>query len=93
MVEQNGQEPLALADIQKLCGIEEEMSFDSPFATFTWGHWQEAQTRTLVNFGRFQRAITDRKLQLAAFIALEMQQMVMDLQKEVCSWLESGSHE
>ncbi|MGH2481545.1 MAG: hypothetical protein ACRDHW_17975 [Ktedonobacteraceae bacterium] len=93
MTEQNEQPPLLLGDIQHACGIEEDMEFDVPFATFTWAYWQEAQVRTFLGFSRFQRAITDRKLQLAAFIALEMQQTVMDLQKEVCSWLESGVHE
>ncbi len=93
MTEQNGQQPLALADIQRVCGIEENMDFDAPFVTFTWAHWQEIQARTLFGFGRFQRAIANRQPQLAAFIALEMQQMVIDMQKEVCSWLESGPHE
>ncbi len=93
MTEHNGQQPLALSDIQHICRIEEEMSFDAPFATFTWSHWQETQTRTLLVFGRFQRAIADRNVQLAAFIALEMQQMVMEMQQEVCSWLESGARE
>ena len=93
MTENNGQEPLALSNIQQLCGIEEEIGFDAPFATFTWAHWQEIQTCTLLGFGRFQRAIANRQLQLAALIALEIQQMVIDMQKEVCSWLESGTHE
>lgn len=93
MTEQKEPQPLALSDLRHLCGIMEEAGFDVPFATFTWTHWQELQTRTLLGFCRFQRAITSRNPQLAAFIALEMQQMVMDLNKEICSWLESEPHE
>jgi len=90
MVEQNGQQALALAKMQQMCGIEEDMDFDAPFSTFSWAYWQEAQTRMFLGFGRFQRAISNHQFQLAALIALEMQQVVMDLQKEVCSWLEPG---
>ena len=81
---------MGLSDLQRLCGITEDMDFDVPFATFSWTYWQEAQTRMFLGFGRFQRAISNRQLQLATLIALEMQQVVMDLQKEICSWLEPG---
>lgn len=90
MAEQQGQKRLALADIRQICGIDEEMDFDAPFSTFSWAHWQELQAHMLFGFGRFQRAIANHQPQLAAFIVLEMQQMVMDMQKEVCSWLEPG---
>ena len=82
------QEQVPLSDLQRLCSIEEDMDFDAPFVTFSWAHWQEVQTRMFLGFGCFQRAISSRQFQLAALIALEMQQVVMDLQKEVCSWLE-----
>ena len=84
---------MALSDIRQTCEVEEEMGFDVPFATFTWTHWQEFRTRTLLGFGRFQRAISRHQFQLADLIALEMQQTVMDMQKEICSWLGSGTHE
>lgn len=93
MTEQNGQTSLALTEIKRICGINEDMDFDAPFSTFSWERWQEMQTQMLLGFGRFQRAIANRQPQLAAFIALEMQQVVMDMQKEVCSWLEPGKQE
>ena len=93
MADQDEQKPLALSEIQKLCGIEEKMDFDAPFATFSWEHWQQIQTCVLLGFARYQRAITNRQPQLATLITLEMLQVVLDMQKEVCSWLESGTHE
>ncbi len=91
MAEHNGQGSIALSEMQQACGVMEEMGFDVPFATFTWTHWQEAQACMLLGFGRFQRAVSSRQFQLAALIALEMQQVVTDMQKEVCSWLEPGT--
>lgn len=94
MIEQQKQKStVELSDLQRLCSITEDMDFDAPFSTFSWARWQEMQTRMVLGFGRFQRAIANRQPQLAAFIALEMQQMVMDMQKEVCSWLEPGKQE
>lgn len=93
MAEQNGQTSLALTEIKRICGINEDMDFDVPFSTFSWARWQEIQAQMLLGFARFQRAIASRQPQIAAFIALEMQQNVMDLQKEVCSWLEPGKQE
>ena len=95
MIEQHEQKMIIeLSDLQRLCGITEDMEFDAPFSTFTWAHWLEMQAKMLLGFGRFQRAIASHQFQLAALIALEMQQVVMDLQKEVCSWLEPGkTHE
>lgn len=89
MIEQHEQKTtMELSDLQRLCGITEDMEFDAPFSMFTWAHWLEMQTKMLLGFCRFQRAISDHQFQLAALIVLEMQQVVIDLQKEVCSWLE-----
>ena len=89
MAEQHGKRStMELSDLQRLCGITEDMEFDVPFSTFTWANWLEIQAQTLLDFSRFQRAISSHQFQLAALIALEMQQVAMDLQKEVCSWLE-----
>jgi hypothetical protein len=62
-------------------------SFDAPFVTFTWAHWQDLQTQAVQNFTRFQRAVAQQQPQLAALIALEMLQIVAELQKEAAAWI------
>lgn len=79
---------ISLDDLWRLCRIKEEMGLDDPFVTFSWDHWQEIQKRALMNFSRFQRAITKHEFQLAMLIALEMQEIAADLQKEACCWFE-----
>ena len=82
-------ETMTLAEIRAACNITEEMGFDAPFVTFTWDHWQVMQARMVQGFTHFQRAVENRRPQAAAMIALEMQQMIMDLQKEVCALIET----
>ena len=79
---------ISLDDLWQLCRVKEEMGLDDPFATFSWDHWQEIQMQALTNFSRFQRAITRHEFQLAMLIALEMQEIAADLQKEACCWFE-----
>ena len=67
--------------------VEEEMGYDAPFVTFTWAHWLEMQGQMVQAFTRFQRAITDKEVQLALFIVLDMQRIVSELQKEAYSWV------
>jgi hypothetical protein len=81
------EDQISLSDIQRTCALEEDQGFDAPFATFTWARWQEMQAQTVQGFTRFQRAIDQRQPQVASLIALEMQQIVMELQKEVCTWI------
>jgi hypothetical protein len=61
--------------------------YDVPFATFTWITWQEMQAQTLQRFTRFQRAIERKRLQEAAEIAMEMQEMALLWQKEASAWM------
>ncbi|MGH2480537.1 MAG: hypothetical protein ACRDHW_12855 [Ktedonobacteraceae bacterium] len=69
-----------------LFGGQEENGYDVPFAMFTWATWLEMQTQTMLRFARFQRAIESRHIQEAAAI---MQEMVLEWQKEVASWITS----
>lgn len=70
-----------------LFGRQEETGYDVPFTMFTWAAWLEMQTQTLQRFARFQRAIESRHIQEAAAIALEMQEMALEWQKEAASWI------
>jgi hypothetical protein len=46
----------------------------------------EMQAQTLQRFSRFERAIARREPKLAMLIAVEMQEMALEWQKEVCEW-------
>jgi hypothetical protein len=72
-----------------LFGVQEETGYDVPFAMFTWATWLEMQTQTILRFARFQRAIESRHIQEAAAVVLEMQEMVLEWQKEAVSWITS----
>lgn len=72
-----------------LFGGKEDNGYDMPFAMFTWATWLEMQTQTLQCFARFQRAIESRHIQEAAAVALEMQEMALEWQKEAASWITS----
>ena len=65
----------------------EDMGYDVPFASYTWQRWQEMQVRTLLSFTRFQRAIEQRETQQALSIAMEMQEVVIAMQKEAGLWI------
>ncbi|MDQ2715099.1 MAG: hypothetical protein M3Z08_09350 [Chloroflexota bacterium] len=78
---------MQLEDIQQACSVEEEMGYDVPFTTLTWARWQELQVRTVQGFSRFQRAIERRQPLLAAFVALEIEELAIELHKEACAWL------
>jgi hypothetical protein len=81
------EDPQTLAELRLAYNIEEEMGYDAPFVTFTWQHWQEMQAQMFLSFSRFQRAIEQRQPRLALFIALEMQEVCTEMQKEACSWI------
>jgi hypothetical protein len=72
-----------------LFGEEEDNGYDVPFSMFTWATWLEMQAQTLQRFARFQRAIERRHTQEAAAVALEMQEMVLEWQKEAACWITS----
>ncbi len=79
---------ITLEQMRELKGLEEEMGFDVPFATFTWQHWMNLQARMNQGYSRYQRAIEGRRVDLALVVTLEMMEMVADLLKEACSWVE-----
>ncbi len=70
--------------------FEEDMGYDVPFTSYTWERWQEMQVRALTSFARFQRAIEQRRPQLALAIATEVQEIGLVLQKEASQWIGVG---
>jgi len=80
-------------DIEQGSESEEDMGYDVPFVTYTWQRWQEMQVQALLSFTRFQRAIEQRRLQLALSIAIEMQELGSAMQKEVAQWIGVSRHE
>jgi hypothetical protein len=86
-------ETISLGKLLEVYGVEEEQGYEAPFLTLTWARWQELQGRMLENFSRFQRAVDKQQPQLATIIALEMQEIVSELQREACAWVgETASH-
>jgi hypothetical protein len=83
----NDAQSMSLKEIRRLVLEEEAQGFDVPFATFTWQHWQELQTRFVQNMTRFQRAIEQRRIDVALFSGLEAQEIATELLKEACSWI------
>lgn len=79
---------MTLNELRKSKLLEEEMGFDVPFATFTWKHWLELQARMNQGYSRYLRAIESRRIDLALVVTLEMMEMVADLLKEACSWVD-----
>ncbi len=84
----NEEHNLTLDQVRQLKGLEEKMGFDVPFATFTWQHWLALQTGMTQGYSRYLRAIQERRTDLALVVTLEMMEMVSDLLKEACSWVE-----
>lgn len=81
------EETMSLGKLLEVYGVEEEQGYEAPFLTLTWARWQELQRKMLENFCRFQRAVDKEQPQLATIIALEMQEMVSELQREACAWV------
>jgi len=79
-------ETISLGKLLEVYGVEEEQGYEAPFLTLTWARWLELQRKKLENFCRFQRAVDKQQPQLAAIIALEMQEMESELQREACAW-------
>ena len=87
------EETMSLGKLLEIYGVEEEQSYEAPFLTLKWARWQELQRKMLENFCRFQRAVDKEQPQLATIIALEMQEMVSELQREACAWVgEAAAH-
>jgi hypothetical protein len=78
---------MTLSEMCNAKGIEEEMGFDAPFATFTWKHWLDLQAKMNQGFSRYLRAIEHGRSDLSLLVTLEMMEMVKDLLKEACSWV------
>lgn len=66
---------------------EEGDGYEDPFATFSWQEWLSMQAQTMQRFARYQRAIERRQPRLALLIALEMQAMAQEWQKEAIEWI------
>jgi len=81
------EKPVSFADLEQAMGVEEEMGYDVPFISFTWERWQVMQGHLLQSFTRFQRAIEQKNTRLACTITLEMQEIVLEMQKEACLWI------
>lgn len=79
---------MSLEEVRKARMLEEEMGFDAPFATFTWQHWLDLQSRMTQGFSRYLRAIENHRADFALLITLEMMQMSADLLKEACAWVD-----
>jgi hypothetical protein len=79
---------MSLEQVRKAKLLEEDQGFDVPFATFTWKHWMDLQARMNQGYSRYLRAIEGRRVDLALVITLEMMEMVADLLKEACSWVD-----
>lgn len=82
------EQSISLDQLKKSKSLEEDMGFDVPFATFTWSHWMDLQARMNQGYSRYLRAIESRRVDLALVVTLEMMEMVADLLKEACSWID-----
>ena len=76
-------------ELLQTLGPEEEMGYDAPFSIFTWERWLEMQSKLVTGCARFQRAVERGQPRLAALIALEMQEITMELIKEACAWVDT----
>src|SRR5258708_12493756 len=64
--------------------IEQVDGYDDPFATIRWPRWLEMQALTLQRFSRFERAVAPRHPKLPMLIAVHIQQMALQCQKQAC---------
>ena len=80
-------EPISLEKLREIYGVEEEQGYEAPFLTLTWARWLEIQRKLLEQCCRFHRAVNNQQPQLATIIALEMQDLVSELQREACAWV------
>ena len=83
------EQSMTLEQIRQAKSLEEELGFDAPFATFTWKYWLDLQARMNQGYCRYLRAIENRRADLALVVTLEMMEMVTDMLKEACTWIES----
>ncbi|QBD79261.1 hypothetical protein EPA93_26980 [Ktedonosporobacter rubrisoli] len=86
-----------VAALRRAWNPQEDQDYDVPFTAFTWEHWQAMQIHMILNFARFQRAISNRELRQAVMIVWEMLDIIQELQMEACAWInegkEPGEHE
>lgn len=68
--------------------LEQAGKFSEPFATFSWEDWMDLQTRVNQGFGRYLRAIENRRPDLALAMTLEIMEATADLLKEALAWIE-----
>ena len=75
---------MPLKEVRQATWPEEE-GYDAPFATFTWKHWMEAQTRVNQCFSRFVRAVEEKRAARALMIGLEVQEIATQMLLEAYS--------
>ena len=80
---------MAFSALTQSTDIEDADGHEDPFATFSWGHWLAMQTKMILQFARFQRAISRRDGKLSLLIAFEMEEMVEQWKREACEWISS----
>lgn len=59
---------MTLDQLRKSKSLEEDMGFDVPFATFTWKHWMDLQSRMNQGYSRYLRAIENQRVDLALVV-------------------------
>ena len=74
----NGQGAMTMEMIRGAMDPEEE-GYDTPFATFTWRHWMEAQAKINQCFSRFIRAVEHERTDQALMIGLEVQEIATQM--------------
>ena len=79
---------LTVRELQYRLYCEEEQGYEVPFVTFPWERWLELQATLIQGVTRFQRAIARKDACLASLIVAEMQQVIVELQKEACAWID-----
>ena len=80
---------MTIAELRNAFSVVEEQGFDVPFVTFTWERWQKMQTQMLLGFSYFQRAVSQKDPLTASLIALEIQEMATNMQKEACTLIDA----
>ena len=74
----NGQGVMTMVAIREAMEPEAD-GYDTPFATFTWRHWMEAQAKINQCFSRFIRAVEHERTDQALMIGLEVQEIATQM--------------
>ncbi len=80
---------MTIAELRNAFSVVEEQGFAVPFVIFTWERWQKMQTQMLLGFSYFQRAFSQKDPLTASLIALEIQKMATNMQKEACTLIDA----